>query len=74
MCKRFHPDNSDEETKDKTTSTVILIIGIIASIILIAGILIVYKMIVKKDLNRDMKIQVNNAVAQYFQLVELPSK
>ena len=63
------PQGNDEENNGNNTTLIIL--GIIGAMLIVAGILVIYKIIVKKDLNRDMKMQVNNTVAQYFQLSEL---
>jgi hypothetical protein len=75
---KFCEIEESEESSGKSTETkskvskALIIVAIILSILLIIAILVVYRAIVKKDLNRDMKIQVNNAVAQYFQLAENP--
>lgn len=70
-CKDRYPDKNNDKEEESGSNTFLIIIAVIASILLVAGILIIYKVIVKKDLNRDMKVQVNNAVAQYFQLAEV---
>ena len=64
------PDVNDEQ--DNGNNTILIILLVVGSLLIVAGILVIYKVIVKKDLNRDMKVQVNNTVAQYFQLAELP--
>jgi PA domain len=71
ICKDLHPPNQQENERNKTSSVLIILFCIVC-IVLVIGILIVYKMIVKKDLSSDMKVQVNNAVSQYFQLAENP--
>jgi hypothetical protein len=67
-------DKDDKDEKKSGTNTALIIIAVIVLILLIIAILVVYRAIVKKDLNRDMKLQVNTAVAQYFQLAETPSR
>jgi hypothetical protein len=73
FCKTHEKDKNDKESKSGK-NTALIVIAVIVLILLIIAILVVYRAIVKKDLNRDMKIQVNNAVAQYFQLAENPGR
>jgi hypothetical protein len=44
------------------------IVIIILSILLVSAILIIYRLWLNRELKNDMKIQVGNAVAQYFHL------
>ena len=74
LCKKLHPNSHGNEEHDDTVTTIIISISIIAGILIVIGLLILYRSIVKKDLNRDVKVQVNNAVAKYFQLEEYNQK
>lgn len=65
-------DKDKNGEKESGYGTVFVVVVVILCFGLVAGILVVYRMIVKKDLNRDMRVQVNSAVAQYFQLAEMP--
>ena len=70
-CFAIDPvEPTDQEPEDE--NKVVLVLIIILCLIVIGAILFAYRAIVKKDINRDMKMQINNAVAQYFQLADMP--
>jgi hypothetical protein len=66
ICKT----DPDRITTDRNKNDLWLVIVIIIAVLSIVGILAVYRIWISTELRNDMKIQVNDAVERYFQLVE----
>lgn len=63
-------DGSGNRDRGREGRTGWVVVAVVVLLLMIVAILAVYKAVVRNDLNRDMKLQVNTAVAQYFHLAE----
>jgi hypothetical protein len=67
-CKGKSGDNDTESKSGK--GSWLLILTIVVCVVMAVAALVLCRTLIRKDMNRDVKAQVNNAVAQYFQLAE----
>ena len=71
VCSENSPPSTNNEI-NSTDNTLFITLGIIGFVIIVGGILFIFRIILKKETNRDIKVQINNAVSEYFQLSEFP--
>jgi hypothetical protein len=64
----FCSEEEDEEKSEKGIETSTVVIGLIVFFGILVALLLVYRVYAKKELQRDMRAQVNSAVNQYFAL------